>query len=59
MVWALLSAFALQLAVIYLPFLQKIFDTRPLSWLELLVTILASLSVLLVIEGWKFVARRR
>jgi Ca2+-transporting ATPase len=59
MIWALLSAFALQLAVIYLPFLQKIFDTSPLSWLELLVTILASLSVLLVIEVWKFVARRR
>jgi Ca2+-transporting ATPase len=59
MVWALLTTFALQLAVLYLPFLQNIFDTNALTWLELLTTILSSLGVMLVIEVWKLISRHR
>ena len=59
MVWAILSTVALQIAVIYLPFFQHIFDTKPLSWIELSVALLASLVVLLVVEIWKLVSRHR
>ncbi len=59
MVWAILSTVALQLAVIYVPFMQRIFDTQALSSVELLVAFLASLSVLVVTELWKLVSRHR
>jgi len=32
--WAILSSLLLLLAVVYLPFLQGIFDTQPLGWLQ-------------------------
>ena len=32
--WAILSSLVLLLAVVYLPFLQDIFDTAPLGWLQ-------------------------
>jgi Ca2+-transporting ATPase len=59
MVWAILSTVALQLAVIYVPFMQRIFDTQALASIELLVAFLASLSVLIVVEIWKLVLRHR
>jgi Ca2+-transporting ATPase len=59
MVWAILLTVALQLAVIYLPFFQHIFDTQALSSIELLAAFLASLVVLLVVEIWKLFSRRR
>jgi len=59
MVWAILLTVALQLAVIYVPFMQRIFDTQALSSVELLVAFMASLSVLVVTEIWKLVSRHR
>ena len=32
--WAILSSLVLLLAVVYLPFLQGIFDTVPLGWTQ-------------------------
>src|SRR4030067_3227319 len=43
MVWAISISSALQLAVIYLPFFQHIFQTQPLTPLELLASVLAGL----------------
>ena len=59
MVWALLISAVLQFAVIYLPFFQTIFETEPLTALELLATVLAGLLVILVVEVWKWFQRRR
>lgn len=49
----------LQLAVIYVPFLNAYFHTQPLSAMELLLVFGISSIVLLVVEAEKFVKRRR
>mgnify|MGYP000288937925 CR=1 FL=1 len=59
MAWALVITTALQLAVIYVPPFQIIFDTKPLSGVELLVAALSSLFVLVVTEIWKWNLRRK
>ena len=59
MVWAILSTVVLQLLVIYVPFFQAIFGTSPLNFQQLLVALLASLAVIVVVEIWKWVLRRR
>jgi Ca2+-transporting ATPase len=48
----------LQLAVIYVPLLNTVFRTAPLSAAELGLCLLLPLLVLLVVEGQKLVARR-
>jgi Ca2+-transporting ATPase len=59
MVWAFLSTALLQLIVIYVPFLQRIFGTRPLPAMDVLVALASGLTVLMGVEFWKFFARRR
>ncbi|GIK41854.1 MAG: ATPase [Chloroflexota bacterium] len=59
MVGALLSTFLLQLAVIYVPFLQPIFETTPLSIQDLALSLGLSTIVLWVSEVAKFIGRRR
>ncbi|HET7087634.1 MAG TPA: cation-translocating P-type ATPase, partial [Anaerolineae bacterium] len=59
MVWAVLSSIGLQLAVVYVPFLQRVFSTAALSGRDLLIASVAGLVVLLVVEAWKWVRRRR
>ncbi len=59
MVWAVLSSIGLQLAVIYVPFLQSVFSTAALSGRDLLIAFTVSLFVLLVVEVWKWALRRR
>ena len=59
MVLAGLSSIGLQLAVIYVPFLQSVFSTAALSGRDLLIASVAGLVVLLVVEVWKWVRRRR
>jgi Ca2+-transporting ATPase len=59
MVWAMLVTLALQFAVIYLPFFQNIFSTRPLTLPELGITFGAGMLVLIAAEIWKFFLRRR
>ncbi|OJX39648.1 MAG: ATPase [Chloroflexi bacterium 44-23] len=55
---AVLLTFALQMAVVYLPFLQKVFKTVSLSLFELGISIGASLLVLIVIDIVKVVKRK-
>jgi len=59
MLGAVLLTFALQLAVIYLPFLQQLFNTEPLSAFELIVCIVLSTVVFWATEIEKWVRRRR
>ncbi len=54
---AILLTFALQLAVVYIPFLNPIFYTKPLTLNELLLTMIFSMGVLLIIEIEKFYKR--
>lgn len=55
---AVLLTLALQLAVIYLPFLQSIFKTNPLSWQELLISLVLSTIVFIGVEIEKWFKRR-
>ncbi len=59
MFWAVVSTFALQLAVIYIPFLQATFETVALTLTEIGVAIAISSVVLWVIELEKVVLRMR
>jgi Ca2+-transporting ATPase len=52
---AVLLTFVLQMAVVYVPFLQDIFRTRPLPLLDLLVSLAFSSVVFLSIEAVKWV----
>ncbi|NTU74573.1 MAG: cation-translocating P-type ATPase [Anaerolineaceae bacterium] len=51
---SVLLTIGLQMAVVYVPFLQGVFTTKALSLLELGITFGASLFVLLVIDGVKY-----
>jgi Ca2+-transporting ATPase len=55
---AVLLTFVLQLAVIYIPFLQSIFQTDPLSWQELLISLFLSTIVFWGVEIEKWFKRR-
>jgi len=59
MMWAVISTFVLQLMVIYLPFLQNVFETAPLTPTELAVSILIASVMLLVTEVEKLFLRAR
>ncbi len=56
---AVVLTFALQMAVIYVPFLQDVFRTRPLPAIDLAVSLGLSLVVFTSIEIFKFIRRRR
>ncbi len=59
MVIAVTTTFLLQLALIYAPFLQKIFKTQPLDTYHLIVALLASAVVFAAVEMEKWVRRRK
>ncbi len=59
MLWAVLSTFALQLAVIYLPFLQYTFETYPIRPAEMIATVLIASVMLFGAEAEKWVMLRR
>jgi Ca2+-transporting ATPase len=60
---AMLGAVALtvllQLAVVYLPFLQTIFGTTAMPARDLLIAVLAAVVVLVAVEVWKWGLRMR
>jgi len=55
---AVTASLALQFAVLYLPFLQNVFQTVPLDWQHWVMITLVSSSVLFVVEGYKWLLRR-
>jgi len=59
LVGAVLLTFVMQMAVIYLPFLQEIFDTRSLSFPHLLICLALSTFVFWGVELEKWVVRLR
>ena len=59
LVGAVLLTFALQLAVVYVPFIQDLFQTVALSPLELAICLGASTLVFWVVEVVKWIGRRR
>jgi len=56
---AVLLTFSLQMATIYIPFLNQIFQTTPLSLNELVVCLILSTVVFVAVEIQKWVIRRR
>jgi Ca2+-transporting ATPase len=58
MLWAVLSTFALQLAVIYIPFLQFTFETYPVQLPELIVSLLIASIMLFAVEIEKWITNR-
>ena len=56
---AVLLTFALQMATIYVPFLNPIFKTQPLSLSELLICLAAAATVYIAVEIEKALRRRR
>ncbi len=58
MVLAVVLTVALQLAVIYLPLANTIFDTQPLNPTELALSFGLALLTLIIVEIWKAVAHR-
>ncbi|MDZ4165495.1 MAG: cation-translocating P-type ATPase [Smithellaceae bacterium] len=59
LIGAFALTFALQMATIYVPFLNPIFRTSPLSFGELMFTLALSSVVFFAVEMEKFVKRRR
>lgn len=55
---AFLLTFALQMATVYVPFLNPVFKTQPLSSYELLITLALSVVVFIGVEIEKMVKRR-
>jgi len=59
LIGALVLTVALQLATIYVPFLNPFFHTAPLTFYELIITLLLSSVVFVAVEIEKFVLRRK
>lgn len=59
MVIAVTTTLALQLALLYIPFLQNVFKTRPLTISQLVICLVASVIVFVVVELYKYISRHR
>jgi Ca2+-transporting ATPase len=59
LVLAVCASFLLQIAIVYAPFLQKIFKTEALGVLDLLLVITISSFPLWAVEAWKAIVGRR
>ncbi|MCA9947658.1 MAG: cation transporting ATPase C-terminal domain-containing protein, partial [Anaerolineales bacterium] len=58
MVVAVLITFLLQMALIYMPFLQEFFNTEALSLTDLLIALATSLVVFVAVEFSKYLKRQ-
>ncbi len=58
LIGAVLLTFMLQMAVIYVPFLQNVFNTRSLPLEDLLVSLAFSVLVFIAVEIFKWIRRR-
>ena len=58
LLWAVLSTFALQLLVIYVPFFQSTFETAALSITELVVSFALAAVILIAVELEKYFRRQ-
>jgi len=56
---AVVLTFAAQMATVYVPFLNPVFKTQPLTFNELAVTVILSSVVFFAVEVEKFIRRRR
>jgi len=59
LVGAVVLTFLLQMAVVYVPFLQRIFDTQPLTAVQLAISLALSSIVFLAVETSKWIRQRR
>lgn len=59
MLGSILLTFVLQLAVIYLPFMNRAFSTTPLSLRDLSISLVFSLIVFVMVELVKWISQRR
>jgi Ca2+-transporting ATPase len=59
MLGSVLLTFALQMAVIYVPFLNRAFSTTPLSLQDLLISLDFSLIIFLAVELFKWIRQRQ
>ena len=59
MIGAIVLTFVLQLALLYVPFLQELFSTQPLSGQDLMIALVASGIVFVAVEIDKWVRRKR
>ncbi|MFA5118951.1 MAG: calcium-transporting P-type ATPase, PMR1-type [Candidatus Omnitrophota bacterium] len=58
LILAVLVSFVLQMAVVYVPFLQVIFKTEPLGLLDWMIALVISSFPLWAMETWKSLARK-
>jgi Ca2+-transporting ATPase len=58
LIGAILLTFILQIALIYIPFLNEIFNTAPLTWKELGICLLISTITFHAVELEKFIKKR-
>jgi Ca2+-transporting ATPase len=59
LVYATLVSFLLQMAVVYIPFLQVVFKTEPLGWTDWIMVLVISSFPLIAMELVKFFNRMR
>ena len=57
--WAVLSTFVLQLVVVFVPFVQTLFDTRSLNLSQMVTGCAIASIVLFAVEFEKLIVRRR
>ena len=57
--WAVLSTFVLQLFVVYVPFVQDLFDTAAMTWTQIAVSVAVASLVLFAVELEKVFKRRK
>ncbi len=59
MIWAVIATFLLQFALLYIPFMQQIFETEPLTASDFVIAVIASAIVFVAVEMDKWIGRRR